>query len=110
MSEQPLSAELGTLTSPERMALANAAARVWGVYAPRGDWDLSSVRNAVEVEVERILAARVAPVEALAEKWNSTPDYDRTEYDRGRVDQRHDMTTELLEALRFPPAEEADRG
>lgn len=59
--------------------------------------------------VEQIIAARLAPVEALAEKWNSTPDYTRTEYDRGRVDQRHDMTTELLEVLSTPPRRGNDR-
>ena len=42
-------------------------------------------------------------VERLAEAWNATPDYAPTEYDRGRVEQRHDMTTQLLEAI------EADR-
>jgi len=51
------------------------------------------------------LAARLARVEALAEKWNSTPDYNPSEYDQGRMDQRHDMTTELLEALSTPLGE-----
>ena len=45
---------------------------------------------------DEALLTRIA---ALAEKWNSTPDYSPTEYDRGRVDQRHDMTAELFEAL-----------
>lgn len=41
----------------------------------------------------------LSAVERLAESWNSTPDYAQTEYDRGRVDQRHAMTMQLLEAL-----------
>lgn len=45
----------------------------------------------------------MSAVEALAEAWNATPDYTATEYDQGRVDQRHDMTMQLLEAI------EADR-
>lgn len=45
------------------------------------------------------LRAQLAAAEGLAEKWNATPDYTVSEYDRGRVDQRHDMTTELLEVL-----------
>ena len=47
--------------------------------------------------------AENARIEALAEKWNSTPDYAPSDYDQGRVDQRHAMTTELLEALNPPP-------
>lgn len=47
--------------------------------------------------------ATVARIEALAEQWNSTPDYAPSDYDQGRVDQRHDMTGQLLEAL--TPAE-----
>jgi hypothetical protein len=38
-------------------------------------------------------------VRALAEQWNETPDYTPSVYDQGRVDQRHDMTMQLLEAL-----------
>jgi hypothetical protein len=46
-------------------------------------------------EAERILAR----VRALADQWNDTPDYTPSAYDQGRVDQRHDMTTQLLEVL-----------
>jgi hypothetical protein len=61
--------------------------------------------------VEAIIAARLAPIEALAEQWNSTPDYSPTDYDRGRVDQRHDMTGQLLEALTPDRGtRQADRG
>lgn len=42
-------------------------------------------------------------VERLAEQWNQTRDWAPTPYDQGRVDQRHDMTAQLLEAI------EADR-
>jgi hypothetical protein len=49
------------------------------------------------------IVIRLARVEALAEKWNSTPDYAPSEYDQGRVDQRHDMTGELIDALSTPP-------
>lgn len=38
-------------------------------------------------------------VRALADQWNETPDYAPSAYDQGRVDQRHDMTMQLLEAL-----------
>jgi hypothetical protein len=48
-----------------------------------------------EQERERILAE----VERIADAWNATPDYAPTEYDHGRVDQRHDMTMQILEAL-----------
>lgn len=41
----------------------------------------------------------MSAVERLAEAWNATPDYTPTEYDHGRVDQRHDMTMQLLEAI-----------
>ena len=40
-----------------------------------------------------------ARVAALAERWSTTPDYAETEYDRGRVDQRHAMTSDLLAVL-----------
>lgn len=42
-------------------------------------------------------------VERLADQWNETPDWANTDYDQGRVDQRHEMTRQLLEAI------EADR-
>lgn len=45
----------------------------------------------------------MSEIEKLAESWNATPDYAPTEYDQGRVDQRHEMTMQLLEAI------EADR-
>jgi hypothetical protein len=51
------------------------------------------------------IAARAAQpgtptaVEALADQWNETPDYTASEYDQGRVDQRHAMTEQLLAAL-----------
>lgn len=41
----------------------------------------------------------MSAVERLAEQWNSTPDYLGSDYDRGRVEQRHMMTTQLLEAI-----------
>lgn len=41
----------------------------------------------------------LSAVERLAESWNATPDYAPTEYDRGRVEQRHEMTMQLLEVL-----------
>lgn len=49
------------------------------------------------------MSEQQSAVERLAEQWNTTPDYAPTEYDRGRVDQRHEMTMQLLEAI------EADR-
>jgi hypothetical protein len=41
----------------------------------------------------------LADLRTLADQWNTTPDYQPTHYDRGRVDQRHDMTGQLLELL-----------
>lgn len=38
-------------------------------------------------------------IRELADQWNNTPDYAPTDYDRGRVDQRHDMTIQLLKLL-----------
>lgn len=43
-------------------------------------------------------------VQALADQWNETPDYMPSAYDQGRVDQRHDMTAQLLELLAEVPA------
>jgi hypothetical protein len=48
-------------------------------------------------------------VQALASRWNDIPDYTATQYDRGRVDQRHDMTMELLVALTSPAPSESPR-
>lgn len=45
------------------------------------------------------LRAKVKAVEALAEQWDAIPDYTASDYDQGRVDQRHMATIELLEAL-----------
>jgi hypothetical protein len=38
----------------------------------------------------------------LADQWNETPDYAPHDYDRGRVEQRHDMTEQLLTVLTDP--------
>lgn len=51
-------------------------------------------------------AVVLARVRALADQWNETPDYTVSDYDRGRVDQRHDMTGQLLEALEPPATDE----
>lgn len=45
----------------------------------------------------------LARVRALADQWNDTPDYTPSVYDQGRVDQRHDMTQQLLEVLDWRP-------
>lgn len=49
-----------------------------------------------EVAASRETRGRVAE---LATGWNDLPDYAPSTYDQGRVDQRHDMTMTLLEAL-----------
>lgn len=49
------------------------------------------------------MSEQQSAVERLAEQWNQTPDWAPTVYDHGRVDQRHEMTMQLLEAI------EADR-
>lgn len=43
--------------------------------------------------------ATIRRVESLADQWSNAPDHSPSEYDRGRVDQRHAMTMQLLEAL-----------
>ena len=53
---------------------------------------------ALVAEVRR-LRAESGQVKALADAWNETPDYAPSEYDRGRVEQRHDMTAELLAVI-----------
>lgn len=52
------------------------------------------------------LIAKLREAEAVAEKvravcdqWNDTPDYTPSGYDLGRVDQRHEMTAQMLEAI-----------
>lgn len=50
-------------------------------------------------EVSDDAATVLARVRALADQWNDTPDYTPSTYDQGRVDQRHDMTMQLLEVL-----------
>ncbi|WP_336642810.1 hypothetical protein [Microbacterium sp. MMO-113] len=49
------------------------------------------------------MSEQQSAVERLAEQWNTTPDHTPSTYDLGRVDQRHEMTRQLLEAI------EADR-
>ena len=49
-----------------------------------------------EVRRQRDVLGRVGE---LADAWNETPDYAPSHYDRGRVEQRHDMTDELWTAL-----------
>lgn len=49
------------------------------------------------------MSEQQSAVERLADQWNATPDWAPTVYDHGRVDQRHEMTMQLLEAI------EADR-
>lgn len=49
------------------------------------------------------MSEQKSAVERLADAWNATPDNSSTDYDCGRVDQRHAMTMQLLEAI------EADR-
>ena len=102
------------LSPAERVALSEAAARVWGVYAVRGEHDLSSVRNAVEFEVERIIAARLAPVQAVlddaAERrllCASDPDCSCSYKDCYECGKWHNCTHSPLnavrDALRIPP-------
>lgn len=59
------------------------------------DWGLPTLL----LVVADLIDARLAPIRALADQWNDTPDYDPSDYDRGRVEQRHDMTGQLLAAL-----------
>lgn len=49
-------------------------------------------------------------VERLADAWNATPDYTPTPYDQGRVDQRHEMTMQLLEAIEADRVAECEYG
>ena len=62
---------------------------------------IARVRTA---EAERdAYKARLDAVASLASQWDGTPDYQPTDYDRGRVDQRHEMTMQLLESLDGDP-------
>ena len=61
-------------------------------------YDCDALTLALVAEVRR-LRAESGQVKALADAWNETPDYAPSEYDRGRVEQRHDMTAELLAVI-----------
>lgn len=90
------------LSEAEREVLSNTISDVIG---------RSYGFEAICRQVERIVAAResaaatraraeaLAPIIALADQWNDTPDYTPSSYDQGCVDQRHGMTMQLLEAL-----------
>lgn len=41
---------------------------------------------------------------ALIDRWEAIPDYAESEYDQGRVDQRHALVRELLESLPVEPS------
>jgi len=91
------------LTDAEREALSQAlrACRVEDGAPVRliREGDIFHVTHMVGVAVEKILAERLAHIEALADEWGRIPDFNPTQYDQGRVDQRHMAATELLEAL-----------
>lgn len=78
--------------------LARAKERL-GRFADDAERIGGDMLSGSDLDLLRALIAAVTAVEALADQWNSTPDYSPTDYDRGRVDQRHDMTGQLLEAL-----------
>jgi hypothetical protein len=65
--------------------------------ATQQDYHRAHVAAELRAEVGRWLGS--GPIQALADQWNETPDYTPSEYDQGRVDQRHDMTMQLLAAL-----------
>jgi hypothetical protein len=73
-----------------------------GVIRPETDGEfIAHARQdvpALVAEVRRLREA-LGRVEELADAWNETPDYAPSHYDRGRVEQRHDMTGELLTIL-----------
>ncbi len=87
------------MTTPTGLTDAERAAVLDGFPFPTRpeEWRVV-LRN-----VERIVAARIEALttdfQALADQWNEVPDYTPSDYDQGRVDQRHAMTMQLLELL-----------
>ena len=70
------------------------AERLAQVTADRDHWEGEYVDACKTIEAVR----------ALADQWDETPDYTPSAYDQGRVDQRHEMTMQLLAIL--PPTGE----
>ena len=67
---------------------------------------VGTVQHLAATERERDeLRATVARVEALVGAWEEIPDYTRSQYDLGRVDQRHMAIADLFAALH--PEQEA---
>lgn len=60
MADVPHTADYG-LRPDERLALARAVYRLTGYQPPKGEYDLSSVKNEVERVVEQIIATRPLP-------------------------------------------------
>ena len=104
-----------------RAAYLDAAREMNGSWMPpasarASDCQTLEERQAADAEAEminhaamrRILEAAFADalyamgsVQTLARRWSDIPDHAPSDYDRGRVDQRHMMTAELLAVL--PP-------
>lgn len=78
-------------------------AKLREVTESRNEW-ASRMMELASITAERdAYKARLDAVASLASQWDGTPDYQPTDYDRGRVDQRHEMTMQLLESLDGDP-------
>lgn len=64
----------------------------------QGDSDYKTIQD-LSAENDR-LAATVERAEKALDAMAAVPDYTRTEYDRGRVDQRHQDETDLRAAIK----------
>lgn len=78
-------------------------------YLERHFVDRDALESATRVPEQGEASAAIERVRAVADQWNATPDYSPSEYDKGRVDQRHDMTAQLLAALDGAPEPEGTR-
>lgn len=100
------------MTDDERLTLVQdeyrKAAETWGrqrarlnAAIDRARMERAQAEDAETAATGRAEAAeaKVAAVEALADEWERIPDFAKTQYDQGRVDQRHMAATELYEAL-----------
>lgn len=112
-----LRAEVEPVQVSETMVVPRCALPAWKGMREAQEREVDAVLRAERAEAEcAVLRERLARVEALLTGWLTIPDYAPSEYDKGRVDQRHMAAEELsaaLESVTEPsdsePAPDADR-